>query len=164
MNVVGLDGQFQERPPLFTTNLFNECVALLGNGPRKHRLAPFWAPDKVVDHEMYAMLITLIVKIVGFIGYVNIHIYSIAQVFHKSKGESPRETRLTTATKVAWLAAGSYGHSCNYHNYDNCRNYVMEITVCRAGVALWACAGLRFRIGWVSRCPPIFQKRQHGSA
>jgi hypothetical protein len=40
----------------------------------------------MIDHEMHPMLITLIVKIVGFAVVVNIHIYSIARMSHEHKG------------------------------------------------------------------------------
>ncbi len=71
---------------MFGTNRFNQDTALLGNGSGKDGLASFRTPNQVIDDEMDPMLITLIVKIVGFVVVFNIHIYSIARMLHERKG------------------------------------------------------------------------------
>ncbi len=64
MNVIGLNRQRKDRPPLFFALLFNDLPGTLGDLTRQHWLAAAWTPDEMIDDEMHTVLITLVLKLV----------------------------------------------------------------------------------------------------
>ena len=62
MDVIGLNSQFDDLPSLFGTCLFNQPFAVYGNRARKHGLAAFGCPDKVIDDQMHTMFVALVVQ------------------------------------------------------------------------------------------------------
>lgn len=61
--MIGLDRQFQDSPSFLETLLFYDLLAARSNVPNQNRFSPFRTPDKMVDNEMDAMLISLIAHV-----------------------------------------------------------------------------------------------------
>jgi hypothetical protein len=104
MDVVGLDGQLLNVPAMLSTFRLDQGPAVGRHLAREDRLAPLGAPDEVVDDQVDPMFVALIlhVDIIRLINMVNKCIVAVKQRAEARVGE----TRLTTATEVAWLAAG----------------------------------------------------------
>src|SRR5262249_13687869 len=60
VDVVGLDRQLQDRPPLLSALVLDQLAAVPGNLADQHRLAALRAPDAVVDDEMDAVFVPLV--------------------------------------------------------------------------------------------------------
>ena len=61
--MIGLDRQFQDRLSFIETLLFYGLLAARFDVANENRFSPFRTPDKMVDNEMDAMLISLIVHV-----------------------------------------------------------------------------------------------------
>ena len=61
--MIGVDRQFQDSPSFIETLLFYDLLAARFDVPNENRFSPFRTPDKMVDKEMDAMLISLIVHV-----------------------------------------------------------------------------------------------------
>jgi hypothetical protein len=62
VDVVRLDGQFDNRPALFGAFLPKPFAALGCDCPGENSLAPFGSPDQVIDNQVKAMLVALILQ------------------------------------------------------------------------------------------------------
>jgi len=60
VDVVGLDSQLDNLPPLLLTLLLNEPATLSGNRASENGLPPFGCPDKVVDDKVNTVFVALI--------------------------------------------------------------------------------------------------------
>lgn len=79
VDVVGLDGKFEDCPAVFEAFLFNQGFTVFGDLTNQNRLAPFGCPDEVVVEEVDAVFIALVVaegECVG-IHIVNIQTYQL---------------------------------------------------------------------------------------
>jgi len=63
MNMIGLDRQLQDSPSFIETLLFYDLLAARFDVPNENRFSPFRTPEKMVDNEMDAMLISLIAPV-----------------------------------------------------------------------------------------------------
>jgi hypothetical protein len=60
VNVVGVDGQFQDLPSLLVALGLDERAAVTGYVAGENRLAPFGTPDEMIDDKMYSMFVALV--------------------------------------------------------------------------------------------------------
>lgn len=60
MDMIGLNRQRHNRPPTFSTLLFNEGTAVLRNGATQHGFPSLGTPDQMVDDQVDAVFISLI--------------------------------------------------------------------------------------------------------
>jgi hypothetical protein len=64
MDVIGLHGQFQNRPALLVTLLASQVIAALADHLMHRHLTPVrGAPDEVIDHQMDLVFIALVVRL-----------------------------------------------------------------------------------------------------
>jgi hypothetical protein len=61
--MIGLYRQLDHGPAVLSTLLLDKGLTVAGDLPGKHGLAPLRAPDEVVDNEMYAVFVSLIVHV-----------------------------------------------------------------------------------------------------
>jgi hypothetical protein len=103
-DVVGLDCQFLDVPAVLGAHGFDQLPASLGDILYKDGLPPLGTPDQVVDDHMDPVFVSLIFHVdIG----ESIDIVDKCIDGKRRVDTLAGETRLTTATKLAWLAAGS---------------------------------------------------------
>ena len=63
MDMIGLNRQFNNCPPLLSRFPLDEGLTVVGDTPPKHGLAAFGTPDQVVDDKVDAVFISLIIHV-----------------------------------------------------------------------------------------------------
>lgn len=63
MNVVRIDGKFKYLPSFIFAFRLYKLAAILCDVPRKHRLAALRTPDKVINNQVYSVLVALILHV-----------------------------------------------------------------------------------------------------
>jgi hypothetical protein len=99
MDVVGLDGQFQDGLALLGTLLPNQGATRLGNLPAQHGFAPLRVPDEVVHNQVDTVFVSLIFR-VGRVLYNNAEINNIVCIGTLAEASKA----LTAGTQVPQLA------------------------------------------------------------
>jgi hypothetical protein len=97
VKVVGLHGQFQDRPAVLLALVLDELAALLADVANEDRFASFGAPDQEVHDKVNPLFVALVVH--TWTGDCNTPI-------DKRNNTGSSRKRLTTAVETAWIAAG----------------------------------------------------------
>lgn len=100
--MVGLNGEGYHLPPFLSTLAFEQLPTPCRHWPHEHWLAAAWAPDEVLDDEMDAVFLSLVLLCLfhGLFSPTN-------KTNRQAVGRMAKaEERLTAAVETARLAAG----------------------------------------------------------
>ncbi len=63
MDLIGLNSQGEQLPGVFFDHLLNDLLQPLRNRPNQHLPPSFWAPNKMIDHQVHAMAFMLVLHV-----------------------------------------------------------------------------------------------------
>src|SRR5258708_7441923 len=107
VDMIGLDSERQNLPPMLRTLTCDQLPAACGHRLYQHRLAAAWAPDEVIDDEMDAVFISLVLVCL----FHGLH-STTEKTNRHGVGLRAKATqaRLTARGNTLRLSAGSFSH------------------------------------------------------
>jgi hypothetical protein len=102
MDVIGLDRQLLDMPSVLSALGLDQGFTVDRDFSGEDGLTTLRTPDQVVDDQVDTVFVALVLH-VDIANAIDTAINSVAK---NQQAEAREEDRLTTATEVAWLAAG----------------------------------------------------------